>query len=315
VPGAEANFGIDLLPEVSETADTEQEARYVRRHHVTPGALRDLGITLRKGRELTAADTDGQPLAAVVSETMARELWPGQDPIGKRFHPPRRPGAAGEPEVWITVVGVAADVRHGGRIWEAQEPIARDVYLSFFQSTERQLTLWLRTGQDAAALGPELRGLVRSIDPSLPVFDLATMAERRHAEEAQFRFRALLVGLFGAVALVLTSAGIYTVLAYAVSQRTREIGIRSALGAQPREVLALVMSQGLLLVGAGAAIGLAGAAASRKLVSSLLYGITPNDPVTWAVILAVLALVALVAVYLPARRALKVDPVVALRYE
>lgn len=312
VPGAEAHFGFDLLPEVSETADTQEEARFVRRHHITPGALKDLGITLRKGREFTAADTADQPRVAVVSETMAREFWPGQDAIGKRFKPALPPGA---PEIFVTVVGITADVRHGGRVWESQEPFARDVYIPLAQSPERQLTLWLRTEQDAATLGPELRRLVQSIDPNLPVFDLSTMAERRHTEEAQFRFRAILVTLFAVVALVLTSVGIYTVLAYAVSQRTREIGIRSALGAQNRDVLGLIMSQGLVLFVAGAIIGLAGAAFSRRLVSTLLYGITPNDPSTWIAILAVLAAVTLVAIYIPARRALKVEPVVALKYD
>ncbi|HEX2225234.1 MAG TPA: ABC transporter permease, partial [Thermoanaerobaculia bacterium] len=308
VPGAEAHFGLDLLPEVSETADTEQEARFVRRHHITPGALRALGITLRKGREFTPADVAGQQRVAIVSETMAREFWPGQEAIGKRFKPALPPGS---PEVLVTVVGIAADVRHGGRVWEARGLFPRDVYLPLAQSPERQLTLWIRTEQDAATLGPELRKLVQSIDPNLPVFDLATMAERRFEEEAQFRFRAILVALFAVVALVLTSVGIYTVLSYAVSQRTREIGIRSALGAQHRDVLGLVISQGLVLFAVGAVIGLVGATFSRKLVSSLLYGITPNDPSTWALILAVLAAVTLVAIYIPARRALKVEPVIA----
>lgn len=308
IPGVSADYGSDMLPDLPP-GSAQRDPVYVRRHHISPGAIRDLGITLLKGREFGDRDVIGQPRVALVSETLARETWPDQDPIGKRLQ-------SVASQNWYEIVGMVADVRHGGRTWEAIEPFRRDIYLPFFQAPEFSVTLFVRTqGEDFQGIGNSLRQAVAGLDPTVPTYQLSTLAEMRRGEEGQYRFRAFLVTLFGILALVLTGIGIYSVLAYAVSQRTREIGIRSALGADRGGIVRLILKQGAALVAIGLGLGLVLAFAVRKSLASLLYGVSPNDPWTLAAILVVLALLCLGAITIPARRAARVDPVVALRVD
>lgn len=295
----------NIRPE-GRAEDEELERVWV--HRAMPGTLEALGIPLLKGRHLSAAeDTSESPLAAVVSKSMAETLWPNQDPLGKRF-------TTGIPPItWYTVVGVVADARHRGREAEYHDP--RDFYVSFVQRPMPRLSLFVRTeGAPTAALAP-LRAAIKELDPGLTLFNFRTMDEILEEEEAETRFYALSTGLFAFIAVLLAAIGIYGVLSYSVAQRTHEIGVRMALGAKRGSVFRLVGGQALRLVVIGLAIGLAGTLFLARLMASLLYGVEATALSNFVTIAALLLLVSLIAVYLPVRRALKVDPVTALRQE
>jgi putative ABC transport system permease protein len=267
-----------------------------------------MGIRLLRGRKFDERTdrADSRPVA-VVSETMARRLWPGEDPIGKRVQP-------GEPDPngWIEVVGVAGDVRQFDL---AAEPRLQ-MYLPYAQFewfVPRQLVV--KTDGEPAGLAAAVRKTVWELDRDQPVSDVRTMEEVLSGSVARQRFSTLLLGVFAALALLLAAVGIYGVMSYAVAQRTREIGIRIALGAQAGSVLRLMVGQGLKLAAAGVALGLVGALLLTRLMSSLLFGVSATDPATLVCISVVLVGVALLASYIPARRAAKVDPLVALRYQ
>jgi putative ABC transport system permease protein len=277
----------------------------VERSSVTPNYFHLLGIPLLRGRFLGESDDDQAPQVAVINEAFARTYWPNQDPLGRRFKRNR----ADSP--WITVVGVIANARTES-LAQAEVP---QIYLSLYQSTSRRLAIFLRGQMDAAAIPEEVREQVQAVDPTLPISGWQTLNETVSASLAERRFSMKMVGLFAVTALFLAGLGIYGVISYMVSERTHEIGIRIALGADRKDVLQTVLRQGLGLAITGAAVGLAGALIVSRLMAGLLYGVRPTDPLTFAGVALLLIGVALLACYIPARRTLRVDPLVALRHE
>jgi len=263
------------------------------------------------GRRFTEADSR-EPAGAIINETMARRFWPDEDAIGQRI----RLGNLQSPFPWMTIVGVAKDMRHSGLDAEVKPTI----FVPYLQPrlpafAVGSMFLVVRSNIDAASLVTPLRTEVLAMDKDQPITNVNTMRQRLAESTAGRRFQMLLFGVFGSTALMLAAIGIYGVMSYTVTQRTREIGIRMALGAQRTHVLRLVIGQGMLLVLIGVGVGLAAALALTRLMSSLLFGVTATDPITFAAVSVLLAGVALTACFVPARRAAKVDPMVALRYE
>jgi putative ABC transport system permease protein len=240
---------------------------------------------------------------AIISETMARQFWPGEGVVGKRLRVLFSP--------WITVIGVVADVRQTS----LGEPPAPQLYLSNLQEPSGSMNLVIRTSAEPAAVAPFVRERVRSVDKELPIGAVQTMDRVVWASVGRPRFNALLLGVSGVIALLLAVIGVYGVIAYSVQRRTHEIGIRRALGAQTRDVLRLVLGQALSLVLTGIVVGLIGAIALTRLLTTLLYGVAPTDPATFLSVAALLTGVALLACYVPSRRATRVDPTDALRAE
>src|SRR6478736_4813027 len=275
------------------------------RSSVTSDYFHLLGITLLRGRLFNESDNDNTPQVAVINRAMADTYWPNEDALGKRFKATR------EGSRWITVVGVVANAR--------TESLARDdvpqIYLDLYQTAERRLSVFLRGRFHTAAIADEVRQQVQSLDPTLPVYGAQTLDETVSASLSQRRFSMELVGLFALTALLLAGLGIYGVISYVVSERTHEIGIRLALGASRSNILRIVLRQGLGLAIIGAAVGLVCSLIVSHLMTSLLYGVRPTDPLTFAGVALLFIGVALVACYVPARRAMKVDPMDALRYE
>jgi predicted permease len=276
---------------------------------VGPDYFQAMGIPLVAGRDFAAPDSADAPRAIVVNEALARRFFPGPDPAGAAVG--RRVSFAGPEGPFRQIVGVARD----GKYWTMGEAPQPFVYFPLAQSYFSNATLVVRAEGDPRALAASIRGAVRGLDEGLPLYDVKTMEEHLGLSLFPARVAATLLGAFGLLALLLAAVGVYGVVSYAASQRTREIGIRVALGAQRRDVLRLVGGRGLLLVAAGVGLGLAGAFALTRFMSSLLYGVSATDPSTFALVVALLGGVALLACYVPARRATKVDPVVALRHE
>jgi putative ABC transport system permease protein len=272
-----------------------------------PGYFETLRIGLREGRAFTAADDARAPYVAMVNEAWVRKYLPGQDPIGKRLRFGHGEGAVGQ---WRTIVGVVADTHDFGL--DAQSPPV--YYLPQPQLPESEMVLMVRTERPAALAG-ELRAALAGIDPAQPVDWVQPYEERVESALAPRRFPLQLLGAFAALALALSALGIYGVTSYAVTQRTREIGVRLAIGAQPRDVLAMVMGGALRLAAVGVGIGLLVSLLFARILATQLYGIGARDPLTYAAIAALLGAVALFASWLPARRATRVDPAVALRAE
>jgi putative ABC transport system permease protein len=278
---------------------------------VSANYLKSMNIALRQGRYFDNRDNSQSLPVAIINETMARQYWPGENALGRRF----KLGGPDEPgEPWREIVGVVADVRQMG----LDEPVKAEMYFPYQQdngtwNTPRDLAI--RTNGDTASLVGAVRQIIREVDPDQPVSNVATMAEVLGTEAAQRRMGMIMLAGFAALALLLASLGIYGVLAYFVTQHTNEIGVRQALGATPRNILFLVLRKGMGLTFLGVAIGLAASFALTRLMSSLLFGVTAADPLTFATVPLVLVGVALLACYIPARRATKVDPLVALRYE
>jgi predicted permease len=282
---------------------------------VLPGYFKTMGIPVRRGRDVSAEDRAGAPGVLVVNESLAARHWPGEDAIGKRLALADREGPS-----WLTVVGVVKDSVRSR--WGA--PPEDELFLPYAQvrryvenpsSHFAYLTLVVRTTGDPAALAPALRSAVWARERNAPISDVRVLEEVVERATAQPRFYVLLLGVFAAVALALAAVGIYAVISFSVARRTNEIGIRVALGAEPGDVLRLVVGQGLRVGLAGALVGVAGALALTRLMSTMLYGVGSHDPATFAAVFALLAAVALVASYLPARRATRIDPLRALRYE
>ena len=272
----------------------------------SPDYFQTMGITLMKGRGFTDYDKPGAPPVVIVNETLARQYWPNDDPIGKRirFYGPldRAP--------WMQVVGVIRDVKH-----ELNIPVTPEYYLPYAQDAWPGMLLVTKTAGDPAAMAGVIRQQVWAIDKDQPVFDVRTMHEVRSISVAVYSFSSATLGIFAGVALLLAAIGIYGVMAFAVTQRTHEIGVRMALGAKSRDVLKLVVMNGMKLAVIGVVIGLAGAWALARFMKSLLFGVPPTDILTFSLVSGCLLLAALLACYLPARRATKVDPLIALRYE
>ena len=270
---------------------------------VTPGYFKALKIGLLGGRDFSALDTKDSARVAIVSETMARRYWPGEDPIGKRF----KVGPAYDQ--WHTVVGLARDVRHGWFL----DFIAPTYYVPFAQSPADDMVLVMRGTGDPAPLAQAGRTLVLQRDAGQPVYEVRSLRDARWEGATGLKFAAAFMGAFGLIGLLLAGVGIYAILAYAVRQRTHEIGVRIALGASRREVIGTTLGRGMMLTGIGLAIGLAGAYALGAAMERLLFGSIRLDVMTFVVFTAVLALAALAASIVPARRAMRVDPIVALR--
>jgi putative ABC transport system permease protein len=316
-PGVESAAAVNYLPlgganssdsylveGVPEPAPgDENEGRY---RVCTPDYFRTMGIPLLKGRSFTDQDKAGTTPVVVVNETLARKHWAGEDPIGKRirfYGPPER-------MQWMEIVGVVEDVKH-----ELNLPVTPEYYLPHAQDPWNAMVLVARTRVEPGSLASALRQQVWAIDKDQPVFDIRTMQEVRSTSVALYSFSSVMLAIFAAVALVLASVGIYGVMAFAVTQRTQEIGIRMALGARALDVLKLVVKHGMKLAVLGIVIGLAGSWAITRFMEKLLVDVQPTDLLTFSVVSVFLLLSAFVACYLPARRATKVDPLQALRHE
>jgi len=271
--------------------------------------FRAIGIPLLRGRYFDAHDSEAAPHVIIVSQSLARHYWPLDEAIGKRL----KPGF--ENDAWCTVVGVVGDTKQ----YSLGEPPSPAMYLPYAQAPAtflmQDITMVLRAGADSLALASAARRAVQAVDPDLPVFDVATMDQLVYRSASAPRFNTALLGIFAALALVLAAVGIYGVMSYAVAQRTHEIGVRVALGAEASDILRQVVRQGMLPAVIGIATGTAGAWGATRFLSSLLFGVRPTDPMTFTLVPMLLAAVGVLACLLPARRATKVDPVVALRYE
>lgn len=274
---------------------------------IAPDYFRTMGIPVVRGREFSERDTNGSPRVVIVNEALAEHFWPGQDALGKQMSF-QAPGAQTAPP--LTVVGVVTSGKYRS-LAERPRPF---YFLPLAQEYNGVMTLVVR-GADAASLAPLLRKEVQALDANLPLFNLSTVEESIQSAYFIARATATFVGIFAALSLVLATVGIYGVTSYAVVQRFREIGIRMALGARPADVVALFVRRAMALVFTGLAVGLIAAAWASRLLRGLLYGIAPGDPLTYAGVVVALAAVALVATLLPARRAARVDPIIALRYE
>ena len=282
----------------------------VGRHYVGADHFRVLGIPLVRGRAFTPADRLGRPKVAVINAAAARRFWPDEDPIGKRVWFGSGPGLD-SPDSTAEVVGIVGDVPYGA----PGEPVGPDVYTSYLQFTWPETMVMVRAATPTPALVPALRGALAAAEPTLPMYDVRTVEERAGAALAAQRFSTMLLGAFGVLGLALAALGIYGVMAFAVAQRRREIAIRLALGATRAAAVRLVVGHAAALAGVGLAAGLAAALALTRALAALLTGVSPTDPIVFATVLAVLALVALAACLVPARRAAMVPPATALAGE
>jgi predicted permease len=318
LPGVQSVGGIHLLPMGDSNWDPGlriedrplppgASAESVNWRLVTADYFRTMSIPVLKGRAFTEADNENAEKVALINETLARKYWPAEEPLGKRINT----GFEGK-GVWVTIVGVVGDIRQES----LRVPTVPEMYRPFFQHKELPpLTFMVRSAIATDALVPALRNAVWSVDKNVPITDLQPMRVVVAQSISQSRSTMLMLTAFAAIGLVLGVIGIYGVISYSVAQRTHEIGVRMALGARSGDVLKLVLSQGFRLIIAGAALGLLGAFGLTRLMSNLLFGISASDPSTFAVVTISLTLVGLLASYIPARRAAKLSPMIALRYE
>jgi putative ABC transport system permease protein len=295
-------YGVHVEGQSSPNPEEDPSAD---RYSISPAYLRAMRIPLLSGREFDERDRADAPPVVLVNESAARKLWPGEEPIGKRL----RFGDTKGP--WKTVVGVVGDVLHKGL--DASKTL--QVYLPEAQFVDSDMMLVVRTSSEPASIAAAVRSAIAAIDPQAPISVVATMQDVVSASVANQRFGVILFTLFAAVALLLAAFGIYGVISYGVTQRTREIGIRVALGARRNEVLALVVGEAMRPALLGAVLGLAAAFGLTRLLAGLLFAVKPADPATFALVFVLLIAISLLACYLPARRAMRVDPIVALRYE
>jgi putative ABC transport system permease protein len=314
IPGVESSGAAGILPLSGHDSRTgitiENRApdpnEPTRAHHrvVTPGYLETMNIPLLAGRTIQPSDTSSSPPVAVINQTAARRYWPGQDAVGRRFR-------VGREQNWREIVGVVGDVKE----WGLDQRVNPEMYLPLTQDPTNWMNIVVRTNREPADIGAALTAEVRALDKDQPTGTLETMNELVSRSIAPRAVNLVLMGLFAVVALVLAAAGIYGVLSNLVSQLTREIGVRVALGAQSNDVLRMILGHCGRLVFLGLALGIAGSLALSRLMQTLLYGVSAVDPVTLSGVTVLLALTACLACYVPARRAMRVDPMVALRYE
>ncbi len=297
---------VNYIVVLGQSAVASNEQILVGVHAVSPGYLRAMGIPLLRGRELSDRDVPGAPVAAVINQALAQRVWPGQNPIGKQFRL-----FNDEKEPAEVVVGVAANVKHNG----LDEKDSMDAYESIVQHPWPDTEVSVRTAQGGETLLPSIRSIIAEYDADLAVYNVRSMDEIIAVSLGSRRLTLALVGLFAALALVLASVGIYGVMSYVVAGRKQEIGIRMALGAQQRDIFKLVVGQGMALACTGLVLGLIAAAAVTRFLASMLFQVKAFDPITYGGVTLLLGAVALLACYIPARRATRVDPLVALRYE
>ena len=274
------------------------------RIRISPDYFKVLQSALLRGRSFTEGDEDGKPLVAIIDESTAHKFWPTSDPLGRRVRFKRDPT-----KPWTTVVGIVKDIKSDGLDIDG----VPHIYVSTYQDSSKRLSVVLRTSLPATLLEPQLRHEIQSIDPGLPVFNVSSMNDVLDRSLASRRFSADLVGGFAGLAVLLASIGIYGLFAYMVGQRSREIGIRMALGAQRDDILRMFLRKGVALAGVGIVAGVVVSASTASLMASLLYGVRPHDPAVFLIVPLLLFAVAVLASYLPARRATKVDPMIALR--
>jgi len=287
-------------------APLERQTLQVNVNWVSPGYFQTIGIPLLGGRDFTERDTAGTPLVAVINEQMARRFWPGEDAVGKQFQLTRPPSA-------VEIIGVVRDGK--GKMRNFREQARPCFYVPLYQHYCPQMTLEARTAGDPVGMLAAVRREVQALDKDLPLGELQTLKSHLDNALSQERMTVVLLSALGLLALTLASVGIYGVMSFSVVQRTPEIGIRMALGAQASEVLRMVLRRGVVLILTGLGIGLGAAYVATRFIASLLYGVSATDPATFAGISVLLAGVAVLATYIPARRATKVDPMTALRYE
>jgi predicted permease len=283
--------------------ESSQDLR-AERIRISPDYFKVLQATLVRGRSFTEGDEDGKQPVAVIDESTARKYWPTRDPLGRQVRFGKNPT-----KPWTTVVGVIKDIKSDGLDIDG----VPHIYVSTYQDPSKQVSVVLRTSLPAALLEPQIRHEIQSIDPGLPVFNVVSMNDILDRSLASRRFSADLVGGFAGLAVLLASIGIYGLLAYMVSQRSREIGIRMALGARRDDILRMFLSKGVALAGVGIVAGLVFSASTASMMASLLYGVRPHDPAVFLIVPLVLLTVAALASYIPAWRATKVDPIAALR--
>lgn len=263
-----------------------------------------MGIPLLRGRNFSETDKDGRPLVAVINETLAKRYWPdGRNPIGERLR-------FGSGSLW-EIVGIVGDVKHEG----LDQHVAPTVYLSYLQSPEARMSLVVRTAAEPLGMVRAVKDAVYSVDKDQPMYKIRSMDQVVAGSQSSPRLMLILLSIFAAVALALASLGIYGVISYSVTQRTREIGIRMALGAERGHVLRMVAGRGVVLAAAGVLTGLAAALALTRVMSSLLFGVSATDPTIFAGASLFLGAIALAASYVPAHRATNLDPLTSLRHE
>jgi putative ABC transport system permease protein len=278
-------------------------------HDVSPGYLRTLGIRLLGGRDFTDADSETAPYVAFINARLSRNLFPGQDPVGKRFLN-GRPDPAKKP-VWTTIVGVVDDTRMYG----LANPSRLEIYRPLVQVAPNEMDLIVKSHIKSSSLTSSIRSVLASIDRNQPISSISTMDQLVQDSVGSRRVTLILLGLFSALALVLAGIGIYGIISYSVAQRTQEIGIRMALGAEREDVMKMILLQGARIALTGLIIGMLAAFGLTRYLEKLLFSVSPGDPTTFAMVALILAVVALLACYIPARRTLRVDPMIALRYE
>ena len=316
MPGR-ATWVVEAIPE-GRQPDDPRSIVMSSRHSVNPGALSNIGIRLLRGRDFTWQDDASSPRVAIVSESTARASWPGEEALGKRFRPI---GRSSDP---ITVVGIASDVRLRQRLDLSDAAIGispgglgpqRDVYLPYAQRPNQAVVVLARIRGDAAAATQSIRSAVLAIDSTLPLYDIRLLQDRLAAQDNSSLALTIVTASYALLALFLAALGLFSVLAHAVSRRTRELGIRLALGAKRRDLLMMVLREGVLLTASGIVGGLVAAVLLTRVMSSLLFGIRATDPFVYLSLSVLLLAVAVAACYLPARRATRVDPIIALRSE
>lgn len=298
---------LTLFPLIFEGRSTQMnQTPTVNGSIVTPEYFHLLGMTLVRGRLFNDLDNETAPEVAVINESMAKTFWPNEDPLGKRVKLSSRATAS-----WTMVIGIVADARTES----LENPRIPQIFASLYQKGEKHLAIFMRGNLDIASIPDKVRAQVQSVNPELPVFGAETLSDALSVSLSVRRFSMEIIALFALTALLLAGLGIYGVISYVVTERTHEIGIQLALGAQRGNILKMVLRQGLSLAIIGAIVGLVGALAASRLMSGLLYGVRATDPVTFIGVTTVLTVVALAACYIPARRAIRIDPITALRRE